>query len=99
MTVAYSLTNVLGQEFRDEWRSDVGRQPGHMSCGMCYTDFTLSFEEDGAQAVRVRVGVYKDLGGVARDGGPDESWDAAVGKVGGVQRPRGDFGRVRSAFR
>ena len=102
--VEYSLTNVLGQEFRDEWRSDPGgRQPGNMACGMCVADFGLGFEvAAGGREVRVLVRVWKDLGGTATVGkggevGGGEKWEAAKGGA-ALSRARADFGRVRRAF-
>jgi hypothetical protein len=96
--VAYALHNVLGQEFRDEWQSDVGRQPTNMSCGMCYTDFSMRF--DGGRSgytIEARLSAYKDLGRVDMSGMPDERWNAAAGSL-MLQRPRHDFGRIRRFF-
>ncbi|KAK4119510.1 hypothetical protein N657DRAFT_650166 [Parathielavia appendiculata] len=94
--IEYALKNiVLGQEFRDEWRSDEGRQPLDMACGMCHTDLGMVFEEDVKQGeVRVTVKVWKDLGGSAAGG---EKWEAARGGE-AVKREREDFGRVRRAY-
>ena len=97
LKVAYSLRNVLGQEFRDEWRSEVGRQPNNMSCGMCYTDFSMSFEEEpGQSSIRVRLWSHKDLGCDGTSQVPDERWNAAAGSA--FQRPTSDFGTIRRAF-
>ena len=91
--VDYSLKNVLGQEFRDVWRSDVGRQPTNMCCGMCFTDSSLEFEVVGDKVV-VRFLSHRDLGeGVTPE---DGKWVAGV--KGKVQRSKEDFGRIRGAF-
>jgi hypothetical protein len=96
--VEHVLKNVLGQEFKDEWRSDEGRQPQNMSCGMCYSDFGMVFEEAAAQGeVRVTVKVWRDLGGAGADGVVGEKWEAARGGR-AVNRDKGDFGRIRRAF-
>ncbi|KAK4443645.1 hypothetical protein QBC34DRAFT_200954 [Podospora aff. communis PSN243] len=98
--VSYALHNVLGQQFRDEWRSDVGRQPTHMSCGMCYTDFSMRFEEEGHNqpAIEVQFAAFKDLGGVGSGGASGERWNAAAGSL-TLQRPSSDRGRIRRTFR
>jgi hypothetical protein len=91
--VDYSLRNVLGQEFRDVWRSDVGRQPTNMCCGMCFTDSALEFEVAGGN-VLVRFWAHRDLGQGFDPG--DKKWVAGV--RGKVDRSKEDFGRIREAF-
>lgn len=94
--VEFSLRNVLGQEFRDEWSSEAGRrQPQKMCCGMCYTDFCLSFQPQW-RAVQVRLWSHRDLG--AGVDPSDPKWIAAMGGQ-AIQRDKKDFGRIRSAFR
>jgi hypothetical protein len=94
LCVGYSLKNVLGQDFRDEWRSEIGRQPLNMCCGLCYADFNMSFEPMSF-AVRVRFWSHRDLG--AGLDPQDPKWLAAMG-IQGLQRDKSDFGRIRSAF-
>ncbi|KXX78607.1 hypothetical protein MMYC01_204484 [Madurella mycetomatis] len=96
--VKYGLRNVLGQEFKDVWESEKGRQPGNLSCGMCCTDFGMEFVE-GWEEVLVRFWVWKDLGSGV-DGNGDANgglWEAARGGR-AMQRANGDFGRVRRTF-
>ncbi|KAK3900481.1 hypothetical protein C8A05DRAFT_17219 [Staphylotrichum tortipilum] len=102
--VEYSLTNVLGQDFRDQWWSDSGgRQPGNMSCGMCVADFGMRFElAAGGREVRVLLRVWRDLGGTVLLGkggeiGGGEKWEAARGAT-ALRRERADFGRAGKAF-
>ncbi|GAB1317132.1 hypothetical protein MFIFM68171_07342 [Madurella fahalii] len=83
--VKYSLRNVLGQEFRDAWESEKGRQPGNLSCGMCCTDFGMEFVE-GRKEVLVRLWVWKDVGGWE-----GALWDAASGGR-TMKRDRADLG-------
>jgi hypothetical protein len=94
--VEHTLKDVLGQEVRDEWRSEVGRQPGDTACGMCRADFGVEFWQQGKE-VMVTVRVWRDLGAAAGEGGAGEMWEAAAGRR-PVRRERGDFGQVKRAF-
>ncbi|KAK4033795.1 hypothetical protein C8A01DRAFT_19308 [Parachaetomium inaequale] len=94
--VKYGLRTGLGQEIREEWRSEVARQPGEgMACGMCFTDFGVGFEL--ARKVLVTVRVWKDLGFVGVGGAAGEKWEALRGGR-AVRREEGDFGRVRRVY-
>jgi hypothetical protein len=93
--VEYSLQNVLGQDFKNEWRSEVGQQPQNGCCRMCYTDYSLSFELARGMII-VRFQAHKDLG---RGMDPfDPKWLAALRGT-DIQRDKADFGRMRTAFR
>jgi hypothetical protein len=93
--VEYGVRTGLGQEIREEWRSEVVRQPGEaMACGMCFTDFGVGFEL-AKKEVLVTVKVWKDLGVV--DGMGGDKWEALRGGR-AVKREEGDFGRVRRIY-
>jgi hypothetical protein len=92
--VEHCSKNVLGQTFQYEWRSELGQQPQNMACGMCYTDYAMNFQIQGA-AVIVRVWTHKDLGNCMDPFDP--TWIAALRGT-AIQRPKTDFGRIRNAF-
>jgi hypothetical protein len=94
VSVEYGLKNVLGQEFLDEWRTEVGRQPQNVSCGMCFAELSMNFQVVGAGVV-VWVWVHRDLGSGLSPSDP--KWVAAMGGT-PVRRDKSDFGRVRAAF-
>lgn len=93
--IEYSTKNIFGQDFRDEWRSELGRQPRNGSCGVCATDTSMFFAVDVMSGiVTVEIRIYRDLG---RGETNDVMWLAAAGMDArtGLQRKQGDFGRVR----
>ncbi|KAH8883126.1 hypothetical protein GQ53DRAFT_830825 [Thozetella sp. PMI_491] len=91
--VAFSLKNILKQEFQAEWRSELGIQPVNMCCGMCYTDSSMSFFLH-ERSVWVNITADKDLGS---GDWPCLKWDMALRGT-PTQRDKADFMRMRRDF-